>query len=124
MVEVNQEKLQAKIEDNQEKVEAVAEHYKWVSHITAMHHLSAPEDKASNVLHGVLKEATYEDTIRALEDQFGGQHVPLKTRIQFAGESLQEVAIDIEQMAFCTLPALHKRYFHREAGMALVDSIR
>jgi hypothetical protein len=61
MVEANQEKLQAKMEENQEKIEAVAEHYMWEPHIKATRLLTAPECRASDVLHGVPEGATYKE---------------------------------------------------------------
>jgi hypothetical protein len=42
----NQEKLDPKMETNQEKVKAVAEPYKWALHIKAMHLLTALQDWA------------------------------------------------------------------------------
>jgi hypothetical protein len=40
-----------------------------------MHLLAALQGQASNVLHGVPKEATYKETIKALEDHFRDQHL-------------------------------------------------
>jgi hypothetical protein len=60
--------VDAKMEENQEKIEAVAEHYTWVPHIKATSLLSATECRASDALHGVPKGATYKETIGAIED--------------------------------------------------------
>jgi hypothetical protein len=57
------------------------------------------------MLHGVPRVATYEEAIESLEDCFGVQHLAvaycsqLKARAQKAGESLQEFATAIEQVA-------------------------
>jgi hypothetical protein len=54
----------------------------------------------------------YEETIKALDNCFGEQHLAkayrnqLKTRIQSAGVPLQESAITIEQSASCVYPAV------------------
>jgi hypothetical protein len=56
---------------------------------------------ATDVLHGIPKSATYEETLEALEDCLGDQHLAaaycslLKTRTQGEGESLQELATAI-----------------------------
>jgi hypothetical protein len=82
------------LEANEEKTDAVAEHYEGVPHAEAMHMLTAPKGWASDVLHGVPKEAMYEETTEALEDCFGDQplvtayHRQLKTRIRSVGKSL------------------------------------
>jgi hypothetical protein len=65
--------------------------------------IAALQGRACDVLHGVPRGATYEETIEALEDRFGDQHLAaayrsqLKTRTQKPGESLQEFATAIEQ---------------------------
>jgi hypothetical protein len=68
----NQKKLKAKMETNQEKAEAVAEHYKRVQRVEATNLLTAQQDQASNVLHRDSKGATYKETNGALEDRFRG----------------------------------------------------
>jgi hypothetical protein len=47
------EKIEAKAEASQENIEAVAEHYKWASHVKATYLLTTVQDRASGVvLHG------------------------------------------------------------------------
>jgi hypothetical protein len=58
-----------KMEANQEGTEAVAEHYEGVPCA------EATQGWVSSVLHGDPKGGTYEETIRALEDRFGEQHL-------------------------------------------------
>jgi hypothetical protein len=53
----NQEKLESKVEVNQEKIQAIMEHYKWVPRIKATH-LTTLQGRACIVLHGVPKGAT------------------------------------------------------------------
>jgi hypothetical protein len=65
----------------------------------------ALQGRATDVLHGVPKGATYEEALEALEDRFGDQHLAfdyrshLKTRTQFVGEFLQEFDTAVEQLA-------------------------
>lgn len=64
------------------------------------------------MLYGVLKGATYEEILDALEDRFGDQdlaasyHIQLKKGTQGVGEFLQGCATAIEQLAHCVYPAL------------------
>jgi hypothetical protein len=55
--------------------EAMAGHCKWAPCLKAMNLLTALQGQASDIFHGVLKEATYEETIKALDDHFGDQHL-------------------------------------------------
>jgi hypothetical protein len=72
-----------------------------------MHMFTTLQGQASDVLHGIPKGATYEETIGALEDGYGDQHlVPaycahLETRTQLSGGPLQVCHPSC-------LPALHK----------------
>jgi hypothetical protein len=67
---------------------------------------------ATDVLHGILKGATYDETLQALEDYFGHQrfaptyHCQFKTRTQRAMESFQEFAMAIKQLAYRAYPTL------------------
>jgi hypothetical protein len=94
-----------------------------------MHTLTAWHNRASNVLHGVLKEAMYEETIEAL-DCFADQHLPavhcskLKTRTKNIGKSLEELSTTIKQLIHHVLTATHKNHIHRGPGKALSNGIR
>jgi hypothetical protein len=61
--------------------------------------------RATDVLRGVPKGETYEETLEALQDRFGAQHLAAayhnwpKTRTQGVGESLQEFSTATEQLA-------------------------
>jgi hypothetical protein len=66
----------------------------------------------------------YEETLKALEDRFRDQHFAaafcsqLKTRTQRAGESLQDFATAVKQLAHCAYPTLLEDHIRREAGKA------
>jgi hypothetical protein len=73
---------------------------------------------AADVLHGTPKNATYQETLQALEDRFGDQqfatlfYSQLKTRTQRAGESLRDFATAVDRLAhgaYPTLPDEHIR---------------
>lgn len=55
--------------------QTMAGHYKWAPCIKAMHLLAAQWGQASDALHGVPREVTYEETIKALDNCFGDQHL-------------------------------------------------
>jgi hypothetical protein len=92
--------------------------------------ITAMQGHATHELHGVLKKATYEETLGALEDRFGDQHLAaayrsqLKSRTQGVGESLQEFATAIEQLAHCAYPALPENHIRREAGKAFENVVQ
>jgi hypothetical protein len=105
----SQEKLGAKMEASQEETEAVAEHYKWVPCIKDTHLLTTLQGQASDVLCGNPNGAMYKETMWALEDRIGNQHLvtlystQLKRRTQIIIDPLQEFATAIER----AFPALH-----------------
>jgi hypothetical protein len=53
------EVMEAKVEVYPEKTEATEEHYQWVPSVKSMHLLTTLRGWASNVLHGIPKEAIY-----------------------------------------------------------------
>jgi hypothetical protein len=64
-IQVCQEEMRAEIKTGLEEMkaiepEAIAEPYKWVSCVKAMHMLTAPQGWASDVLHGAPKGPTLE----------------------------------------------------------------
>jgi hypothetical protein len=118
------------LEANQEKRDPAAEHYERVPHAEATHTLTTQKGWASDVLHGVPKEVTQEETIEAPQDCFGDQHLVtayhshLKSRAQCVRKSLQELATAVEELTHCTLPALPENHGCKEAGMMFGDGIR
>jgi hypothetical protein len=91
--------------------------------------ITALECRAADVLHGIPKGATYEEILQALEDCFGedlfgaAYRSQLKVRMQKAGESLQDFATAIQQLAHRAYPALPEEHIRREAVKAFVDGI-
>jgi hypothetical protein len=89
-----------------------------------MYLITALKGRAADVLHGILTNTTYEGTLQALDDRFGDQHFAaayccqLTTRTQEAGESLQDFAMAIEQLAHRAYPTLPEEHVWREAGRA------
>jgi hypothetical protein len=91
--------------------------------------ITALQGWATDVLHGLPKGATYEETLEALEDRFGDQHLApayrnqLKTRTQRVGESLQGFSTAIEQLAHRDYPALPEDHIRGEAGKTFADGV-
>jgi hypothetical protein len=85
--------------------------------------------RAADMLHGIPTSTTYEGTLQALEDQFGDQHFAatyhcqLTTRTQEVGESLQDFAMAIEQLAHRAYPTLPEEHVWREAGRAFAYGV-
>jgi hypothetical protein len=73
--------------------------------------ITALEGRATDELHGISKGATYEEILQALEDGFREElfaapyRSQLKVRMQKAGESLQDFATAIQQLARRAYPA-------------------
>jgi hypothetical protein len=81
------------------------------------------------VLHSIPTNVTYEETLQALEDRFIDQHFAaayssqLKTRTQRAGESLQDFATAIEQLAHRAYPTLPEDHIRREALKTFTEGV-
>jgi hypothetical protein len=94
-----------------------------------MYFITALKGQAADVLHGIPTNVTREETLQALEDRFGYQHFAaafcseLKTRTQRAGESQQDFATAIEQLAHRAYPTLPEDHIMREAGKAFADRV-
>jgi hypothetical protein len=91
--------------------------------------LTTVQGQAYNVFHGAPKGAMYEETIGATKDQSEDHLAAVycsqaKTQTQDDGDSLQELATAIEQLAYRTFPALHEGYIHKGAGKVFVNNIR
>jgi hypothetical protein len=75
------------------------------------------------------KEQQYEETLEALQDHLGNQHLAnayhsrLKMRTQHVAESLQELCTEIKQVAHHTNPALPENHVRRAAGKAFNDKV-
>jgi hypothetical protein len=74
----------------QRQFETVAEHNCWTRQEKSTYLITSLQGQATDVLHGIPKSATYEETPQALEERFGDQHFAatfrsqLKTRTQKA----------------------------------------
>jgi hypothetical protein len=106
------------------QIETVTEHNHWSDKEKSTYLITAVKGRAADVLHGIATNTTYEGILQALEDRFGDQHFAaayrcqLTTRTQEAGESLQDLATAIEQLAHRTYPTLPEEHVWREAGRA------
>jgi hypothetical protein len=91
--------------------------------------ITAIKGRATNVLHGIPRNATYDETLLDLEDRVGDQHFAaafrsqLKTRTQRAGESQQKFATAIEQLAHRAYSTLPEENIRREAGKGFADGV-
>jgi hypothetical protein len=109
--------------------ETAAEHNCWTHQEKSTYLITALQDRAANVLHGIPTSATYEETLQASEDRFGDQHFAaayrsqLKTRPQRVGGSLREFATAIEQLARSAYPTLPDEQKKREAGRAFAAGV-
>jgi hypothetical protein len=79
------------------------------------------------VLRGIPKNANYEETLQGLEESFGDQHFAAAFRSQLktrkAGDSLQDFATAVEQLAHRAYPTLPEDHKRREAGKAFGDRV-
>jgi hypothetical protein len=97
--------------------DAAAAHNDWTPREKAAH----LQGQAADVLHSVPAGAPYEDIVGALQDRFGDHQLTaayrsqLKTRVQTGGETLQEFAAAVEQLAHRALVGLPPRP-HSDGG--------
>jgi hypothetical protein len=83
--------------------------------------ITALQGHATDMVHSVMKGATYEETLEALEDCFRDQNLAaayrsqLNMRTQGVRESLLEFATAVKQLAYHTYPALPKDHIRRGA---------
>jgi hypothetical protein len=120
--ETDRKELNVNMKTNRAEVQATSEE-------KSTYLITALQGHAADVLHGIPINATYEETLQTLEDRFEDEHFAvayrsqLKSRRQRAGESLQEFAIAIEQLAHRAYPTLPEEYIRQEAGRAFVDGV-
>jgi hypothetical protein len=114
----------------QRQFEAAAFHNDWTPREKAAYILSVLQGQAVDFLHSVPEEATYEDIVGALQDRFGDHQLAaayrsqLKTRVQTGGETLQEFAASVEQLAHRALVGLPEGHIQTEIAHAFIDGIR
>jgi hypothetical protein len=88
--------------------------------------IAALQGRASDLLHGLPKGATYEETLEALEDSFVDQHlaaVCCSKLTQSVGESLQEFATAVEQLVHRAYTTLPEDNVKGEAGKMFADGV-
>jgi hypothetical protein len=91
--------------------------------------ITAPKGRAADILYGIPKKRSYEETLQVLQDRFGHQNFAaafrsqLKTRTQRAGESIQGFATVVEQLTHRAYPTLPENQIKREAGKAFADAV-
>lgn len=83
------------------------------------HQLAALQAQASDVLHGIPTEATYEEIIEALESRS-----QLKTKTQIVGVLLMACATTIEQLTHRAHIGLPEYYIRKEAAHCFINGIR
>jgi hypothetical protein len=80
-------------------------HSIWTTREEATPLLAVLQEQAVDIPHSIPTEARYEDNVEVLEDHYGVYQLPaaycshLKAMTQLSGESLQEFAATIEQLA-------------------------
>jgi hypothetical protein len=105
----------------------ITEHNHW-SDKKSTYLITALKGRAVDVLHGIPTNMNYEGTLQALEDWFGDQHFAASYRCQLtttqeAGESLQDFAMEIEQLTHRAYPTLPEEHVWREAGRAFAYGV-
>jgi hypothetical protein len=99
--------------------EAAVIHNDWSPREKAAHLLKVLQGQATDVLHNVPGEASYEDIVGALQDRFRDHQLAtayrsqLKARVQTSGETLQEFAAAVEQLAHQHLLGFPSATFRR-----------
>jgi hypothetical protein len=109
--------------------EAAAIHNDWTPREKAAH-LRLLQGQAADILHSVPAEESYEDIVGAVQYRFGDHQLAatyqsqLKARVQTSGETLQEFATAIEQLAHWALVGLPIGYIQTKAAHAFIDGVR
>ncbi|KAJ4443007.1 hypothetical protein ANN_04656 [Periplaneta americana] len=104
--------------------EAIAEHNGWTPAEKTTQLLAALQGQASEILHSVPEDGT------ALEGRYGDHQLvaafrtQLKTRVQQSGESLQEFAMAVEQLAHKALRGLPNDFIAGEAAYTFGSGVR
>jgi hypothetical protein len=112
------------------QIDAAAAHNDWTPREKAAHLLSVLQGQVADVLHSVPAGASYEDIVGALQDRFGDHQLAaayrsrLKARVQTGGETLQEFAAAVEQLAHRALVGLPLCHIQTEAAHAFINGIR
>jgi hypothetical protein len=93
-----------------------------------MYLITALKVRAADVLHGILTNATFDETLQALEDRFGDQHFAaafrsqLKTRTQ-SRRIPTEFCHSYRTVGPSAYPTLPEEHIRQEAGKAFAYGI-
>ncbi|XP_069679573.1 adventurous-gliding motility protein Z-like [Periplaneta americana] len=110
--------------------EAIAEHNGWTPAEKTTQLLAALQGQASEILHSVPEDGTAAEIMAALEGRYGDHQLAaafrtqLKTRVQQSGESLQEFAMAVEQLAHKALRGLPNDFIAGEAAYTFGSGVR
>jgi hypothetical protein len=102
----------------------------WQPNEKAPHHLSVLQGQAADIVRTVPAKATYEGITGALSYRFGDHQLAAAYRSQFkamvqtSGETLQEFAAAVEQLAHRALVGLPLAFIQTEAAHAYIDGVR
>jgi len=112
------------------KFEAAALQNNWMPSEKAAHLLSVLHGKAADIIRTVPAEATYEDIVDSLRNRFADHQLAaayrsqLKTRVKASGETLQEFAAAVEQLAHRAMVGLPVAFVQTETAHSFIDGIR
>ncbi|XP_069705742.1 adventurous-gliding motility protein Z-like [Periplaneta americana] len=110
--------------------EATAAHNGWTPAEQTTQLLTALQGQASEILHSVPEDGTAAEIMAALEGRYGDHQLAaafrtqLKTRVQQSGESLQEFAMAVEQLAHKALRGLPNDFIAGEAAYTFGSGVR
>ncbi|XP_069693859.1 adventurous-gliding motility protein Z-like [Periplaneta americana] len=110
--------------------EATAAHNGWKPAEKTTQLLTALQGQASEILHSVPEDGTAAEIMAALEGRYGDHQLAaafrtqLKTRVQQSGESLQEFAMAVEQLAHKALRGLPNDFIAGEAAYTFGSGVR
>jgi hypothetical protein len=110
-------------------LKAAVNHNRWTFCEKATHLLDVFQRQAADILQRVLVGATHEYIV-ALKGHYGDHQlaaayrVQLKATMQLNGNSLQELAAAVEQLAHWALEALPVDFIQREVAHAFIDGLR
>ncbi|XP_069698171.1 uncharacterized protein [Periplaneta americana] len=110
--------------------EATAAHNGWTPAEKTTQLLTALQGQASEILHSVPEDGTAAEIMAALEGRYGDHQLAaafrtqLKTRAQQSGESLQEFAMAVEQLAHKALRGLPNDFIAGEAAYTFGSGVR
>ncbi|KAJ4446044.1 hypothetical protein ANN_12730 [Periplaneta americana] len=110
--------------------EATAAHNGWTPAEKTTQLLTALQGQASEILHSVPEDGTAAEIMAALEGRYGDHQLAaafrtqLKTRVQQSGESLQEFAMAVEQLAHKALRGLPNDFIAGEAAYTFGSGVR